>query len=261
MRARGQHLLRGPEGRRPTRQIRAPAAAPRPAAAWWPLALRPPRRARPALISPGRRAACSARAAAERRDRPSRRPPWPGRPRMLSARRPSRTPPSPCRPISGASRARSCPCPTRPASCPSPGAGRRAASSSSRRAAPRAALAARASPVEDVADLTGFPEMMDGRVKTLHPAVHGGLLAVRDESRAPGRHGGARDRADRPPGRQPLPVRGDGRGRAAPTTTCVENIDIGGPAMIRAAAKNHADVAVVVDVADYERVLAELGRA
>ena len=64
---------------------------------------------------------------------------------------------------------------------------------------------------------------------------------------------GARHRADRPAGRQPLPVRGDGRAAGADYETCVENIDIGGPAMIRAAAKNHADVAVVVDAARLRR--------
>ena len=71
-------------------------------------------------------------------------------------------------------------------------------------------------PVKDVSDITGFPEMMDGRVKTLHPMVHGGLLALRD------------------------------------------NKDIGGPAMIRAAAKNHGFVSVVVDVEDYDSLLQEL---
>ena len=68
--------------------------------------------------------------------------------------------------------------------------------------------------VMDISDLTGFPEMMDGRVKTLHPKVHGGLLAVRDNPRTCRRHGRARDRRDRPGGGQPLPVRSDrGQGR------------------------------------------------
>ena len=83
----------------------------------------------------------------------------------------------------------------------------------------RRALAEAGLAVEDVSDLTGFPEMMDGRVKTLHPGVHGGLLAMRDNPEhqaAMLAHGIARDR---PPRRQPLPVRGDGRGRAAPSTT------------------------------------------
>ncbi len=111
--------------------------------------------------------------------------------------------------------------------------------------------------VLDVAELTGFPEMMDGRVKTLHPKVHGGLLARRDDPAhvaAMDAHGIAAidlvvvnlypfaatvaGGADRP--------------------TVIENIDIGGPSMIRSAAKNHAHVAVVTDPADYPALLAEL---
>ena len=111
--------------------------------------------------------------------------------------------------------------------------------------------------VTDVSELTGFPEMMDGRVKTLHPKVHGALLAVRgnkDHAAAMAQHGikpidlvvvnlypfeatVAKD------------VSYDG---------CVENIDIGGPAMIRAAAKNHNDVTVIVDGSDYPAVIEEL---
>ena len=112
-------------------------------------------------------------------------------------------------------------------------------------------------PVTEVADLTGFPEMMDGRVKTLHPAVHGGLLAVRDNPEhqaALAAHGiGAIDLlvVNLYPFEATIAAE-----RAY--DDCVENIDVGGPAMIRAAAKNHADVAVVTDVADYEAVLAEL---
>jgi len=92
-----------------------------------------------------------------------------------------------------------------------------------------------------VADLTGMPEMMDGRVKTLHPAVHGGLLADRDNAG----HLAA------------METHGIG-GIGADYATCVENIDIGGPAMIRAAAKNHGHVAVIVDPEDYEPLLAQL---
>ncbi|WP_019905468.1 bifunctional phosphoribosylaminoimidazolecarboxamide formyltransferase/IMP cyclohydrolase [Methylobacterium sp. 77] len=112
-------------------------------------------------------------------------------------------------------------------------------------------------PVTEVAEITGFPEMMDGRVKTLHPAVHGGLLAVRDDPQhqaALAAHGiGAID----------LLVVNLYPFEATIAKPCayddaVENIDVGGPAMIRAAAKNHADVAVVVDVADYGAVLSEL---
>ncbi len=112
-------------------------------------------------------------------------------------------------------------------------------------------------PVTEVSELTGFPEMMDGRVKTLHPAVHGGLLAIRDNPEhqaALAAHGiGAIDLlvVDLYPFEATIAA---GRGY----DDCVENIDIGGPAMIRAAAKNHADVAVVTDVADYAAVLEAL---
>jgi phosphoribosylaminoimidazolecarboxamide formyltransferase/IMP cyclohydrolase len=111
--------------------------------------------------------------------------------------------------------------------------------------------------VRDVADLTGFPEMMDGRVKTLHPKVHGGLLAIRDNSEhatAMRDHGIARIDllvVNLYPFEATV-------AKGAAYDDCIENIDIGGPAMIRAAAKNHNDVAVVVDADDYARVLAEL---
>jgi phosphoribosylaminoimidazolecarboxamide formyltransferase/IMP cyclohydrolase len=109
----------------------------------------------------------------------------------------------------------------------------------------------------DVSELTGIPEMLDGRVKTLHPNVHGGLLAIRDNKD----HGAAIAAH----GIRPIDLLvvnlypfettvADGAG----FETGIENIDIGGPAMIRAAAKNHADVAVIVDASDYARVLAEL---
>ena len=113
--------------------------------------------------------------------------------------------------------------------------------------------------VLDVSDLTGLPEMMDGRVKTLHPAVHGGLLAVRDNPQ----HAEAM-RAQRIRPIDILVVNlypfEDTVARGADFADCIENIDIGGPAMIRAAAKNHADVAVVVDASDYAAVLDELTR-
>ncbi|WP_296418872.1 bifunctional phosphoribosylaminoimidazolecarboxamide formyltransferase/IMP cyclohydrolase [Pseudooctadecabacter sp.] len=111
--------------------------------------------------------------------------------------------------------------------------------------------------VRDVADVTGFPEMMDGRVKTLHPGVHGGLLALRDNDAhvaAMKDHGiGAIDLlvVNLYPFEAAL-------ARGAAYDEMIENIDIGGPAMIRAAAKNHAFVNVVVDVEDYEALLAEL---
>ena len=108
--------------------------------------------------------------------------------------------------------------------------------------------------VRDISDLTGFPEMMDGRVKTLHPKVHGGLLAVRDEpahTAAMAAHGiGAIDLVvvNLYPFEQTI-------ARGASYAETIENIDIGGPAMIRSAAKNHAFVAVVIDPGDYEEVL------
>jgi len=111
--------------------------------------------------------------------------------------------------------------------------------------------------VNDVSDLTGFPEMMDGRVKTLHPKVHGGLLAIRENPE----HEAAMLAHDIKPidllvvNLYPFEAT---IAKGAAYDECIENIDIGGPAMIRAAAKNHADVAVVVDVADYAPLLAAL---
>jgi len=112
-------------------------------------------------------------------------------------------------------------------------------------------------PVRDVSDLTGFPEMMDGRVKTLHPAVHGGLLGIRSNPE----HQAAMLAHGIPPidllvvNLYPFEAT-VAAGR--PYDDCIENIDIGGPAMIRAAAKNHGDVAVVVDGDDYKAVLDDL---
>ncbi|MEO6662323.1 MAG: bifunctional phosphoribosylaminoimidazolecarboxamide formyltransferase/IMP cyclohydrolase, partial [Rubrivivax sp.] len=113
-------------------------------------------------------------------------------------------------------------------------------------------------PVTEVAALTGFPEMLDGRVKTLHPGIHGGLLA----------------RRDLPEHMAALAAHGIGTiellivnlypfAQATARADCtldeaIENIDIGGPAMLRAAAKNWADVTVVIDPVDYKRVLAEM---
>jgi len=121
----------------------------------------------------------------------------------------------------------------------------------------RAAIAGLGLPVKDVSQLTGFPEMMDGRVKTLHPVVHGGLLGVRDapaHAEAMTAHGiGPIDLVwiDLYPFE--ATVEGGGAFEAA-----VENIDIGGPAMIRSGAKNHGYVAVVVDAAGMDEVLAAL---
>jgi phosphoribosylaminoimidazolecarboxamide formyltransferase / IMP cyclohydrolase len=121
----------------------------------------------------------------------------------------------------------------------------------------RTAIAAAGLAVRDVADVTGFPEMMDGRVKTLHPAVHGALLGVRDapdHARAMAEHG----------------ITGIDLvyvnlypfeatvASGADFDHCVENIDIGGPAMIRSAAKNHGYVAVCTEAADVAEVLAAL---
>ena len=107
--------------------------------------------------------------------------------------------------------------------------------------------------VRDVADLTGFPEMMDGRVKTLHPAVHGGLLAVRDDPAhvaAMEAHGiGAIDLVV--VNLYPFVAT---VASGADRDTVIENIDIGGPSMVRSAAKNHAHVAIVTDPADYALV-------
>ena len=112
-------------------------------------------------------------------------------------------------------------------------------------------------PVEDVSSVTNFPEIMDGRVKTLHPSVHGGLLAVRsdkDHLKAMNEQNiSAIDMAviNLYPFEETI-------AKGADYDTCVENIDIGGPAMIRAAAKNHGFVTVLTDPADYTEVLEQL---
>ncbi len=111
-------------------------------------------------------------------------------------------------------------------------------------------------PVTEVSDYTGFPEMMAGRVKTLHPKIHGGILGRR----------GTDDAVMAEHGIQPIdlvavnlyPFEQTVADPDCDLATAIENIDIGGPAMIRAAAKNHRDVAVVVDPLDYARVLAEM---
>ena len=119
------------------------------------------------------------------------------------------------------------------------------------------AIAAAGLKVTDVSELTGFPEMMDGRVKTLHPKVHGGLLAIRDNAE--------HDQAMKSHGIAPIdllvvnlyPFEATVE-KGAGFEECIENIDIGGPAIIRGAAKNHDDVAVVVEPQDYQAVLEEL---
>src|ERR687889_1370482 len=111
--------------------------------------------------------------------------------------------------------------------------------------------------VRDISDLTGFPEMMDGRVKTLHPKVHGGLLGVRDNPE----HAAAMEEH----GIAPIDLVVVNLYPFLNTVmsgvdrdTIIENIDIGGPSMVRSAAKNHAHVAIVTDPADYAAVLTEL---
>ncbi|MBA3525671.1 MAG: bifunctional phosphoribosylaminoimidazolecarboxamide formyltransferase/IMP cyclohydrolase [Sphingomonas sp.] len=109
----------------------------------------------------------------------------------------------------------------------------------------------------DISDLTGFPEMMDGRVKTLHPKVHGGLLGVRDNAE----HLAAMDEHAIAPidlvvvNLYPFEAT---VARGAERDEIVENIDIGGPSMVRSAAKNHAFVTCLTDPADYDELLAEL---
>ena len=119
-------------------------------------------------------------------------------------------------------------------------------------------IAAAGIPVREVSDYTGFPEMMNGRVKTLHPKVHGGILALRDDAAhtgAMGEHG--IDRIDMVvvnlyPFEATVAQEGVVRAEA------IEQIDIGGPSMVRSAAKNHRFVGIVTDPADYERVATEL---
>ncbi len=120
-----------------------------------------------------------------------------------------------------------------------------------------AALKAAGLTVIDVADHTGFPEMMDGRLKTLHPKVHGGLLSIRGNEE--------HEQSARTHGIAPIdllvvnlyPFEAT-LSKGGTYDECVENIDIGGPAMIRAAAKNHAGVAVVVEPEDYDALRREL---
>ena len=111
--------------------------------------------------------------------------------------------------------------------------------------------------VQDISELTGFPEMMDGRVKTLHPKVHGGLLAVRDDPEH------AKAMAEHQIGAIDLVVVNlypfeATVAKGAARDEVIENIDIGGPSMVRSAAKNHAYVAIVTDPADYAELQGEL---
>jgi phosphoribosylaminoimidazolecarboxamide formyltransferase/IMP cyclohydrolase len=112
-------------------------------------------------------------------------------------------------------------------------------------------------PVIEVSDFTGFPEMLDGRVKTLHPKIHGGLLGIRGNAE----HEAAMAHHQIKPidllvvNLYPFEAT---VAKGADYETCVENIDIGGPALIRGAAKNHHGVTVVVDVDDYQKVMDEM---
>ena len=114
--------------------------------------------------------------------------------------------------------------------------------------------------VRDVSEITGFPEMMDGRVKTLHPKVHGGLLAVRDNAE----HAAAMDEHDI--GAIDLVVVNlypfaQTVAKGADRAEVIENIDIGGPSMVRSSAKNHKFVTIITDPADYSELTGELAKS
>lgn len=111
--------------------------------------------------------------------------------------------------------------------------------------------------VKDVSEHTGFPEMMDGRVKTLHPKVHGGILSVRDNAEHQQAQA-AHEIGDIDLVVVNLYPFAATVAKGADYDTCIENIDIGGPAMVRSAAKNHAFVAIVTDPADYPAVVEEM---
>ena len=112
--------------------------------------------------------------------------------------------------------------------------------------------------VKDVAEFTGFPEMLDGRVKTLHPKVHGGILAQKTN---PDHLAQMKEHGLEPIDLIAVNLYAFDKATADPNCTvenAIENIDIGGPTMLRAAAKNFNDVTVIVDPADYPQVLAEM---
>jgi phosphoribosylaminoimidazolecarboxamide formyltransferase/IMP cyclohydrolase len=120
------------------------------------------------------------------------------------------------------------------------------------------ALRAAGIPVRDVAEVTGFPEMMDGRIKTLHPRIHGGLLALRDN---PGHLAAMREHSIEPIDMVVVnlyPFRETIMRANVTEADAIEQIDIGGPAMIRSAAKNFQDVAVIVLPTDYDKIIQEL---
>src|SRR5262245_57854131 len=113
-------------------------------------------------------------------------------------------------------------------------------------------------PVREVSDVTGFPEMMDGRVKTLHPKIHGGILARRDVPE----HVAALEQHGIPPIDLVIsslyPFEATVARPGVTAAEAIEQIDVGGPAMIRAAAKNHGSVAIVTDASQYGPVVDEL---
>ncbi|HEY0596073.1 MAG TPA: bifunctional phosphoribosylaminoimidazolecarboxamide formyltransferase/IMP cyclohydrolase, partial [Sphingopyxis sp.] len=111
--------------------------------------------------------------------------------------------------------------------------------------------------VRDISDLTGFPEMMDGRVKTLHPKVHGGLLAVRDN---PEHVAAMREHEIGPIDLVVVNLYPFAAtvAKGADRDEIIENIDIGGPSMVRSAAKNHASVAIATDPSDYAELIEAL---
>ena len=115
--------------------------------------------------------------------------------------------------------------------------------------------------VRDISDLTGFPEMLDGRVKTLHPRVHGGILHIREK---PEHLAAVQAHGIEPIDMVVVNLYAFAQAAARPGTTfaeLIENIDIGGPSMVRSAAKNFEDVAVVTDPADYPGLIEELSEA
>src|SRR5690242_17664872 len=122
----------------------------------------------------------------------------------------------------------------------------------------RKALADAGLPVKDISELTGFPEMLDGRVKTLHPRVHGGILFIRDNAQ--------HQATVKEHQIQPIdlvvcnlyPFEATVAKPGSSQEEIVENIDIGGPSMVRSASKNYHDVAIVTDPAQYAAVIEEL---
>src|SRR5580692_14414 len=114
--------------------------------------------------------------------------------------------------------------------------------------------------VKDISDLTGFPEMLDGRVKTLHPKVHGGILHRRED---PNHVSAVKEHGIQPIDMVVVNLYAFEKTAAKPGVTfeeLIENIDIGGPSMIRSAAKNFHDVAIVTSPSDYDAIAAELER-